>query len=351
MIKFKLFNHIETECENEWRIFENQSYHNFFQSIDYVKNLVNFSKNKLKIIFVYLDKELIAILPFEIRNFFGIKILQWIGNDKSDYCNPLISEKFIKNFDNDSFIFLWNSLLNKLNNIDLIFLNNQPSKIVNADNPFVKFLINIKQSQIYFIYLYKEFKEYLISIKNKNKNHYYELHRIDIKLNNLKSNFNVDFQIDEISSSFNDLNLIFFSKSKHLELKNKKHFLNTNLFNLFKNLIKTQKKNYYIAKFFINKKVVSMCFIIVYNNTLYYHMPVVITDEFNKFKPGKILILHIIKWSISKKISFFDFGNGNESYKRHFSNKFTFIQKYLYFKSTKGRFIYFILKILIFLGY
>ena len=108
---------------------------------------------------------------------------------------------------------------------------------------------------------------------------------------------------------------------------------------------------FYLAKFSINETLVSACLIIVFKNYIYYYMPVIYSEKFNKFKPGKILILCIIKWAITKNIKFFDFGLGDENYKKHFSNNNSFVQKYLSYFSFKGKIILFFIKLLMFFGY
>jgi len=352
MIELKLFNYLDRECENKWKIFEKNAFYNYFQTFEYISNLTTFSKNNIKIIFIYFDKELAAILPFEIRFFFGLKILQWIGNDRSDYCNPLISEKFINHLDNSKFTILWDRIKKKIGNFDLIFLNNQISKISNIENPFVKFLKNIKQTKIYKIQLSNHFDNYLNSIKKKDKNHAYELHRVNLKYKKLKKiEGEVNFEISEIKNNLNDFNLIFYSKLKQLDLKKEKHSLDKDFFNLYKKLISNNSKHYYLAKFIVKNEIISACLLIIFKNTLYYYLPVTLSNKFNRYKPGKILITSIINWAIIKKIKFFDFGLGEEGYKRHFSNVHTFVQKYLFYNSLKGKIIYFILKFIIFFRY
>lgn len=351
MIELKLFNHLDQECERNWRDFEKNSIFNFFQSIDYIKKLLDVNNTNIKIIFVYFADELIAIYPFEIRNLFGVKILQWIGNNNSDYCNPLISNNYIKTINEQKFNIIWDQILKKIKDFDLIFLNNQPSEILGNDNPFVKFLKNVKQTKIYKIELLENYEKYLKSVKDKDKKYAYELHRVNIKYEKLKQMHQIDINIDQINNNINDLDLIFINKSRQLEFKKKKYHLDINFFNLFKELIKKDKENFCLAKFSIDKKLVSACLLINFKNDVYYYMPVLMSDEYNKFKPGKILLSNIIQWAITKKKKFLDLGLGEEHYKKHFSNNNSFVQKYLSYFSFKGKIIFFILKFIIFLGY
>lgn len=345
MIELKLYNYLDAECENNWKNFEQNEKYGFFQSCDYIKNLLALSENKLKIIFIYLNKELVGILPFEIKKLYGLRVLQWIGNNRSDYCTPLLSSNLINYLDEKKFLFLWEDIKKKINSFDLIFLNNQLSKIINYDNPFVKFLNNIKKSKIYKISLDQNFEKYLLSIKNKDKNHAYELHRVNLKLRKLKNETKINFEVKKILNNFNDLNLIFQKKAYLLKFKGNKHFLSSNFFNVFKNLIKNSDQNFYLAKLFVNNELISACFLIIYNDILYYYMPISFSEKYNKFKPGKILIYKIIEWSILQNIKFLDFGLGEEGYKRHFSNNILFVQKHLYYNSLIGRLVYFFIKL------
>ena len=55
MIELKLFNDLDV-CEEEWRTFESKSNFTFFQSFNYIKNLINIENSQIKIIFVYFDQ-------------------------------------------------------------------------------------------------------------------------------------------------------------------------------------------------------------------------------------------------------------------------------------------------------
>ena len=70
---------------------------------------------------------------------------------------------------------------------DLIFLNKQLSNIENNENPFVKFFNTSKYSQIYNVLITKTFTDYKNEIKDKDKKHFYELHRTLLKFEKLKA--------------------------------------------------------------------------------------------------------------------------------------------------------------------
>ena len=77
------------------------------------------------------------ILPFNIKNFYSIKILTWSGFPFSDYNIPLISNNKI--FKIEDFQIIWNYILKKINKFDCLVLENQPENILDKKNPFFYF--------------------------------------------------------------------------------------------------------------------------------------------------------------------------------------------------------------------
>ena len=67
-------------------------------------------------------------------------------------------------------------------------------------------------------------------------------------------------------------------------------------------------------------------------------------DSVKKFAPGKLLLSLLIRWSISKKLKFFDFGYGEEQYKRKWSNNCVNIYSYIQLNKLRGMFYYSIIK-------
>ena len=78
MYTFKIFENISQECEDILENKKNIFYSNFFQNIDYFKEIVKVKEIKLKIIVIYY-KKVIAILPLEIRIFIFLKFYSGLG--------------------------------------------------------------------------------------------------------------------------------------------------------------------------------------------------------------------------------------------------------------------------------
>ena len=348
MLKFKIFEKFDEECSKTFELLIQNANYNFFQTYNYLKNLSSENKGKIKIVAVYDNKKIIAILPLEIKKYFIFKILQWIGTERSDVCNPILIKNFNFLIKDKEFTNLWKNILKHLGDYDLIFFNNQLSQIGSCTNPFTEYLKSTKFSKIYQILLPENFKNYLDNQKIKDKKRYYELHRTTIKSNKLEQNLNVSFSMIKLPNENINFADIIRVKKKQLENKNIKHNLDNKFIQTFDNLIKKKDIKYFFAKLKIENKAISSCFGIFLNDTFYYYIPFLESNDYNNYKPGKILILKIISWCIDNKIKVFDFGLGEEKYKENFSNRSLSLHRYVKHNSVLGRFLLIVMKIVFF---
>ena len=345
MYNYKIYEEISGECKKLWEEVEKNSCHNFFQSLEYIQEVIK--KNKkilLKIIIIFEDKNVVAILPLEIKSLFFFETLQWIGTEKSDYCNPIISKNFYNIIDKKNFIKLWDEILKKIGKFDIFFFNNQPLYIEELNNPFVNFFPTINFSNIYQIKLPDTYEKYKNNIRDKDKKHFYEIHRTSIKLSNLEKKSSLIFEVNNSFEKIFELKEIIRDKINLLKDKKIKNNLNTEFIDIYENLINLKKNKFFLMNLYVDNKIISSCFGILYKNIFYYFVPMLNSNDYNNFKPGKILILKIIEWSISKKINIFDFGLGNERYKKDFSNTNISLHRYLNYRTLRG---YFVCKFLI----
>ena len=349
MYTYKIFETVTKECEE---IFSNKDIKlnlNFFQNIEYIKEITKNNKSNLKIIVIYHDNLILTILPFEIKKYFFVKVLQWIGTEYSDYCNPILSKSLQFNFNKKHFLDTWRLILNDIkNNFDLVFLNNQLALINEQSNPFVDYFKTSKFSTVYNITLDSNFNDYKEKIRIKNKKHAYEIHRTTIKYEKLKKiSKNLKITIQDSDHDLIDFNKILEEKKNQLYRKNINNKLDNNFKRVFKNLIQLKKIKFYVISLTSENKPLSRCFGFVYNNTFYYYIPVVLSNSFANYKPGKILILQLIQWCIKNNINKFDFGLGSEKYKKYFSNKEISLHRYLKSFSFKGSIAYFLILIIL----
>lgn len=348
MLSYKIFNSFNDKCYKDWKEISLNGNYSFFQTFDYLKIISSKNSNELKIISIYYKGKIIAYFPLEIKNIYFFKILQWVGTEISDYCNPIIANDFYTKLQGKNFDKLWTDILNDIGKIDLIFFNNQLSEINNISNPFTKYLNSTKFSKVYQIKIENNIDQYLKKLKDTDNKKFYEIQRTINKLKSLENKYNVIFEIKELPDSKTDFKKLVYSKIYQLNKKKIKNKLNEEFIKTFENLIKLKKSRYLLASLKVENQTISTCLGIISKNVFYYYMPLIISENYNNYKPGKILILKIIDWCSNNKIEYFDFGLGDEKYKENFSNNLIPVHRYITHKSFLGRILLFVMKIIFF---
>jgi CelD/BcsL family acetyltransferase involved in cellulose biosynthesis len=69
----------------------------------------------------------------------------------------------------------------------------------------------------------------------------------------------------------------------------------------------------------INEQIIAAHFGLIFNNTFTFCVPSY-DSRFAKYSPGRLLIYFLIKHCFDSRISYFDFGPGEETYKYEWSN-------------------------------
>ena len=336
--RVEIIDSFSDKLQSDWLNFEKKSCHYIFQSYEWQKlwldtqlkygnRILNYT------ILVFEKNELVMLLPFNIKNFYSINILNWSGFPFSDYNAPLLAKNKI--LEEEDFKLIWKNILNKIKKVDCIVFDNQPEKIFEKKNPFYHFLNNKINNEYNGIKLNNDFQ-----IKK------YELGNIKYQINRLKKFGKLEFKIAKESKKKKKI-LDFIVQHKT------KQYINTKVWNLFKqkfnkeffilsNLIMSKKS--YITYLEINNEIIAAHSGYVYQNVCYYLFPVY-NLEYQKYSPGKILLKYIIEDSKINTLSYFDLTIGSESYKKNFfNNKFL---ASIYFKSLnfKGFIYIFVLKI------
>jgi len=324
--KIEIYKDIDSELKSIWLDFEKKSYNHCFQSFSWIIYLINFFKeNKifftLQITLVKKDNKVIAILPFWIINQFGLKVLQWIGNEFSDYNGPIISNDF--NYKKNEFLNDFDLIKKRLEKFDVIYFERQPSSLLQLYNPFFFYLKNINVLKTFFI-------------ETGNKSHNKRFIKKKFFFFHSKNIFDYKKYINMIL----DLKILQFNKNFFLK-KNNDHqrFFYNKLHN-----IESDNLKIYTSILKLENQELSYNFGILYKNYFYYLIPAY-RLSLKKMSPGKLLLYKILDWCYENAINTLDFGQGEEDYKKKITDKYNYIGYYNYINSYKG-YLFFIIIIL-----
>ena len=136
-------------------------------------------------------------------------------------------------------------------------------------------------------------------------------------------------------------------KEKIFSLEKKKisHSVNNDFINIYKNLSKIYPDKLVAGVLKINNEIIAANIGVLENSRFYYLVPVIFSDKYRSFSPGKILIYELIGWLKNNKVNLFDFGIGEEIYKKYWSNYSSRVFRHLDYKGIKGFILYFIIKL------
>ena len=339
-IDYKIYYKLDNELESIWKSFEKISHNFIFQKYDFIKDYTINSKSQYFFIVIYFEKKVICILPLEIKKKFNLKILCWVGSKEFDYCGPLISDFDKIGINQKDFKNIWFDILKKIKNFDIVYLDKQKEKIDLIINPFYKYLNSDFHSYTYSINLPQNIDDYFECIEDKKFKG--EFLRTEKKLLN---EYVVEIKnIQKEEQSIKPSNIIK-QKIKNLEKNNTKHFLDNDIMNKFDKFYESHKDIVKISTLKLNQHLIAANLGFNYKKTFYYFMPTIYDNNYNKFSPGKVVISFLIKYSISEKLKEFDFGLGDEKYKKYWSNKKSKLNRHLDYKTFKGWLIYLLIKL------
>jgi len=341
--EIELFVELNERLKKIWNNLEQDSDHTCFNSLAWIENYNNtyYKTIKFRIFVIFFKNKPICIVPFEIIKKFNINILQWACDTKSDFNAPPQDKNF--SFKKDSFEYIWNQILLLMPNVDLINLKRQINFSSNINNPFINYLTNSREGIIQQINLPTAWETYKTATLKKK--FYLDLMRTKRLI---KKYGKVQFVIAKNSEEkISFINELAKQKEKNLIKINAKPLSIEDL-NFYKNFEKMNNKKYItqVSGIKLNGEFIAMHWGIFSKNYYYYLLPSMKEDNVKKFSPGKLLLSLLIRWAISKKINYFDFGLGQEAYKKSWTNKSQNIYRYIKLKRIKAMPFYLIIKTL-----
>ena len=336
-LKIKIYKSFSKELCEMWKNLESSSSNYFFQSFNWQKLWFDHQmkyNNKIEnyTVVIFKNNDVIMILPFNIHHNNYFKVLRWSGFPFSDYNAPIIKNDV--EISKVEFLFLWESIISN-NDFDCVFLDNQPEKIMNSNNPFFIFLKKRINNYFYFIKFNEKFE-----IKKK------EFDNIKYQTKRLKNLGKLEFKIAKDKDEINKvLNFIILNKSNQYD--------RTNAWNLFK--IKSHRKLFELSNLNLSENV-DLSYISLNDGIIaaqsgyqykkrYYYLFPAYNYEYRKFSPGKILLQNMIVNCKTHLFDYFDLTIGSENYKENFSNYKMSSAIFFYSKNLKGFIYIFFLKL------
>ncbi len=335
-MKIILKREIDELLKKDWKFLEENKNILIFQKFSWNLSWLNESdryKNIL-IIIVYENEKPLIIFPFCIIEKFNFKILRWIGYDISDYLGPIVNnERIIKKKD---FEIIWNKIFKLIKNeCDLLLLDKQVNEYFFPNDFMIKNLNCKKTKNTYRT----DFLGWDETKKNKNKS----LQKIRWAKKKLTDIGELKF-IEKVDDINERLKLIKLAIGWKKEKKDESIFLKSFSEKFYSNVI--EDNNLIVSGLKLKDEFIAISLGFISNSNYFYLVPAYkVNSDLAKYSPGKILMIELLDYFKNQNFEYFDFCEGQESYKESWANNIIDMISYIKPTNLKGLILSIFLKI------
>lgn len=308
----------------------------------------NKTNNKLNILIVEDNNEILGIAPLYINNTKAFKIIQikqlcWLGGEISDYLDFIIKQD---ERHEEIFKFLFEYIFDELNADEICFRqinNNYPNfdlwekytKLRKLDfKPYREcWRINLGEFSGYDEYFSQLSKSHKRSIKARHK-----------KLNTEVKDYEFIFKKDISPDDIDTVSRINITRQKYLyeeKCKGKRfcYFVDKQKTDfIYDYFVNSDLKDKFFTALKCNGKIASYILCLTHKDNLYL-WNMAFDPEFEFCAPTKILVNEAIKYAFENNYKYFDFMRGNDPYKLKWCNDTAFCYSLFEPKSLKSKLI------------
>jgi CelD/BcsL family acetyltransferase involved in cellulose biosynthesis len=265
------------------------------------------------------------IYPLCIRNINGIKCLEWMGYPFSDFNQSVF-------IDDDFNLSKLENIINDiqkhyLKKIDFINLNNNLLQNNLSDINLGK---NLKFQSSNYRIIISNWKNYI-----KDKKFKFLIQDINRCKKNLLKIGSISYKEERQIKDVNQvIEFIIENKSNQLVRTYAWNYMKIKAYSKFiRKLI--DNDNAHLSAVYLNDKIIAAHLGYIHRNVFYYVFPV-FENNYKRYSPGNLLLIKLIKRMHFKKLEFFDFTIGDETYKKKWSNINQSFYSFKSYKSIKG---------------
>ena len=317
-MKIEIFTAFSPELEEIWREFETEAVGTPFQSYAWLSHWQNTVGSPLhsiqpQLVIVRDEIETLAVFPLGIRNVLGVSILEWLGGLHSDYMGPLLNEEWEK-MEKD-FPLCWLNIINKLDPFDVIHFQKQKEHIGSLQNPFVS---STNCENIIFAYH--------VNLKNSWKEHYEKTIKTKLRTDSRRQRRRLAdmgklcFEVvEDKGTKKRIINKMIDQKSRRYRDTCAWDMLSVLEHKVFYEKladITDDSLKIHCAELCVGETTIATHVGLVDQSTFYYLIPAHEGGNWERYSPGRLLLEHLLEWSIQNKLKVFDFTIGGEHYKK-----------------------------------
>jgi CelD/BcsL family acetyltransferase involved in cellulose biosynthesis len=311
------------EIESRWRNFEAEADCFAFQRFAWLatwQRCVGATEGIAPVL-VWVEDEAgrpLMLLPLGLKRRRGIARLIWLGGPLSDYLAPLLSPDWEQRLSREGFLALWRAIECLLPPFDALCLERQPEYIQGKPNPMLWLGAWRHPSSAHVATLSGNFEAFL---RDRHGAGWLGAERR--KERRLANAGRLAFVVADGSNAAPLLEAMIVQKSAHYRALGVKDLFAGAHRDFVRTLTDEQIETGFVRLFALtlDDRVIASHWGLVDRDRFYYMLPAYQRGEIMRYSPGRLLLRHMLRWSMERGLRFYDFTVGDEPYKREWSDR------------------------------
>ncbi|MBN1163862.1 MAG: GNAT family N-acetyltransferase [Candidatus Krumholzibacteriota bacterium] len=331
------------EAGETWREFQEKGELYVFQSWEWQKNLRGssgrFGSQETCVVSVrWADGSPFILLPFGISKRRGLRVLEWLGGDFTDYGAPLISGTLPDESADRDFQILWKEILDRLPPVDLVWLKKMPRLVGETVNPLISLGCDDYHTKGYFTRLPGDWEGFLEAHAGpKTRSTARRKARLLEKMGPVRFEVTGGSQrrlFGEISKA-----MVAQKRTRYGDIGAPDFLADRASRRIFTDpdpaLLDSGMLN--VSCLYLDDRIITAHWGMVFRGRFYYFMPSFAQGPWARLSPGELLLTELIRWSIENGLEIFDLTIGDEEYKERWCDFSLDLLQYFEPRSARGK--------------
>jgi len=260
----------------------------------------------------------LLLLPLAVRKLAGIRVLTWLGNEMAEYLGPLLARDFDARIGDHVFADIWQRVLKRLPQHDLVLFERQPTTIGDVANPFATLPHSPHSANAHFTAIGHSLETFLKSRRSSRS-----LTTERRKHKRLNEQGELAFVVVDTAEKLSRFLPEMMAQKSHSYMK----MGVTDLFSLPENreyVEQLSKCRPQFVSFFaltLDDETLATLWGLNHSGRFYHLFPTYARNGHAVYAPGNVLLRYVFEWCIDNGIEIYDFTVGDESYKSHWCDR------------------------------
>ena len=273
-----------------------------------------------------------ALLPVSFQQRHGVWVLSFLGGDQSDYHCPMATQQgkeWLQRPDS------WREIFENLPKFDVLHINKIPESVLDASLMPLQGVRCVLFNYAYAAEIPSSWEEFQKGLRSRIKSDsrrqrkrlaekgvlYFE----DLDPESEKSKMVMETFFKQKRSRFQDTGVL-----DKLSMTSYRRFYS----DMPRDMGEGARVTFSVL--WMNEKILATHWGAVDHKRFYYLMPT-FAPEWKSYSPGRLLLEHLLQWSIEQKLKIFDFTVGGEEYKKEWCNRNIKLHEILLPRTLKGQ--------------